>query len=240
MGPRQHDAGVVEQRCRAIRPDVESFVEFCEIGDVDREQDHAGEAAVGMVDPARRRDDPLTAGATLDGAADERALLRGVAVLPEIFAVAVVEPGEVDVLSGGEPAAGLVIDEDAANAVRRFADRQIGLELCDRVRAQSVEFEPVDQPDQDRIGKLERVVRVLDQRMRQIGDVDLGAPELRIARSPFAPGAQAQNRHADQRDEPRRPERKVSLAEFAAGDHRVCSNSVQTSHFGLNGLLQEP
>ncbi|MGY4498899.1 hypothetical protein ACVWYH_002830 [Bradyrhizobium sp. GM24.11] len=79
----------------------------------------------------------------------------------------------------------------------------------------------MDQPDQDRIGKLERVVRVLDQGMRQIGDVDLGVS-------------------ADQRNESRRPERKVRLAEFAAGDHRVCSNSVQTSHFGLNGLLQEP
>ena len=57
----------------------------------------------------------------------------------------------------------------------------------------------MDQPDQDRISELERVVRVLDQRMRQIGDVDLGVPEFGVARFPFAPGAQAEDRQADQR-----------------------------------------
>lgn len=145
-------------------------------------------------------------------------------MLPEIVAVAVVEPGEIDTFGRGEPAAGLVIDEDAANAIRRFAGRQIGLELCDGLGARPVELEAVDQPNQDRIGELERVVGVLGQRVRQIGHVDFGVPEIGIARLPFAPGAQAEDSHANQHDEAGRPERKTRLAEFAACDHQVAPN----------------
>src|SRR3954454_25234449 len=98
----------------------------------------------------------------------------------------------------------------------------------------------MDQAYEDRINEFERVVRVLDQRMRQIGDVDLGVPEFGVPGFPFAPAAQAKDGEAGQDDETRRPERKARLSEFAARGHQACSISEQTSHFGLNGLLQHP
>src|SRR3954469_5212661 len=98
----------------------------------------------------------------------------------------------------------------------------------------------MDQAYEDRINEFERVVRVLDQRMRQIGDVDLGVPEFGVAGFPFAPAAQAEDGEASQYEEACRPERKARLSEFAARGHQACSISAQTSHFGLNGLLQHP
>src|SRR3954471_17082367 len=98
----------------------------------------------------------------------------------------------------------------------------------------------MDQPDEDRINEFEGVVRVLNQRMRQIGDVDLGVLEIGIACFPFTPATQAEDGEAGQDDETRRPERKARLSEFSARSHQACSISAQTSHFGLNGLLQHP
>src|SRR3954463_10767783 len=98
----------------------------------------------------------------------------------------------------------------------------------------------MDQPDEDRINEFEGFVRVLNQRMRQIGDVDLGVLEIGIACFPFTPGTQAEDGEAGQDDETRRPERKARLSEFSARSHQACSISAQTSHFGLNGLLQHP
>jgi hypothetical protein len=158
-----------------------------------------------MVDPARRGDDPLAAGAALDRPSDQGVAVRRGTMTLKVFAVTVVEPGEVDLLGRGQPSAGLVIDEDAADAVRRFAGRQIGLELCDGVGAHSVEFQPMDKANQDRVDELERVVRMLDQRLGEIGHVHFGSPELGIARFPFAPATQGQDGDANQRDESCRP-----------------------------------
>ena len=97
-------------------------------------------------------------------------------MVPEIGAIAVVEPGEIDVLRGGEPPSGLVVDEQAANAAQcGLAEIDDILKFRDRLRACPVHLEPVDEAAQQAVGELERVLGMLRKRAGEVGHVDFGA-----------------------------------------------------------------
>ena len=170
-----------------------------------------------MVETARHRDHPLPARAAPDRTADQHPCVGRLAMAREVVAVAVVELGEVDVFRRHQPAPGLVIDEQAAQARhRRLAQIDEGLEPGQGGRTGAVGLQPVDETDQDRVGQLESVLGMLRQRLGQVGHVHFGILQGRIARRPFPPGADGYDGDADQGHECRGNERQPFVAGVAA------------------------
>ena len=127
--------------------------------------------------------------------------IRRAAMALEVIAIAVVETGEIDVLGGREPAAGIVIDEDAPDALPVvFARFQEGLDFLEPIRSRAADFHAIDHAREDRIGQLERVLGMLRQRAGEIGHLHFGMAEIGLPRLPFAPDAERQNGDAGQRD----------------------------------------
>ncbi len=142
-------------------------------------------------------------------------------MLLEIVAIAVVERGEVvDLFGGGEPAAGVVVDENAAHAARRIAALEKDLDLGHRRRPGALELELVDEDGERVVGQLEGVVDMLGERARQVRHVGFGIAQMSLAGFPFAPAAQRQDGDAGERDKARDKQRQRCGAGIAAGaDH---------------------
>ncbi|MNL16272.1 hypothetical protein D3C87_1373040 [compost metagenome] len=120
-------------------------------------QRHAGEAAIGMIDPTRHRHDPFTGGTTLDRRADVRSTIGMIAMVDEILAVGIVRAGHDGAVGIGNPAPFLVIHEQAMNLAQLTAlGRQQTLQPWHLALGDAVVFKAVDQRKQQGIGLLDR------------------------------------------------------------------------------------
>lgn len=127
-------------------------------------------------------------------------------MLLEVVAVTVVQAGQIDVLGGGEPAAGFVVNEDAADALPVvFARLKESLDLGDCAGARSADLHAIDHAGEDGVGKFEHVLGVLRERTGQIGHVYFRVSQIDLTGLPFPPSAQGEDGDASQRDEARGP-----------------------------------
>lgn len=141
---------------------IELLVEFGEVRDVDARQHHTSETAVRMIEAPRRGDDPLAARTAFDRSAEQCAAVSTRAVLLEVVAVAVVQAGQIDVLGGGQPAAGFVVDEDAADPLPVVLARlKESLDLGQCAGARSADLYAIDHTGEDGVRKFEHVLGVL-------------------------------------------------------------------------------
>jgi hypothetical protein len=83
---------------------VELCIELGKIRHIDGHQCNSGEAAIGMIVPSGKRDDPLTTGLTADGLAYQSVEVGRFAMALKIIPVAIVEPNEIDLFGCEEPA----------------------------------------------------------------------------------------------------------------------------------------
>jgi hypothetical protein len=118
-----------------------------------------------------------------------------------------------DGAGGCQPVALVVDDGDAVNALDRLlADFEQLAQLPDCRRAGSVHLQPADDADDAGIEQIEAVLGVLRQRAGEVRHFVLGCPEQHIARAPFAPAADSEDRRARQHDERRSPQRQAAQA----------------------------
>ncbi len=159
-----------------------------------------------MIEAPRRGDDPLAARTAFDRSAEQCAAVSTRAVLLEVVAVAVVQAGQIDVLGGGQPAAGFVVDEDAADPLPVVLARlKESLDLGQCAGARSADLYAIDHTGEDGVRKFEHVLGVLGERTGQIGHVHFRVSQVDLASFPFPPSAQGEDGNASQRDKARDP-----------------------------------
>lgn len=211
---RQGEPVGAEQRDSAARADVELAIEFREIRGADGRNHDASKAAIAMIESPRDGHDPFAIQAP-DRVSDECAWIGRLQMVAEEFTIA-------EAFSAGtrrrQPVAVLVNDGEPADTFRcRLARNENVLKLRKRRRCGSVRLKAADGAEYAGIHQVETVLRVLDQRTRQVGQIHLRGPQSGCARVPFAQAAHAENGDANQRDKCRHQERQARQADFVRG-----------------------
>ncbi len=205
---RDDQAVAVNQRHGAVAADLELLVEMRKIFRADRRQHHATETAVRLVETARQGDHPFAVQKALHGVAD-----MGLALGRELM---VTKEGVVAERRGngagrGQPVALLVDDGEAVDALDRLlAHLEQAAQLRDRDGVGAVHLQPADDADDTGIQEIEAVLGMLRQGAGDVRHLRLGAFEHRVARRPFAPAADAEDRHASEHDERCRAQRQAA------------------------------
>ena len=205
---RDDHAVAVHQRHGAVAADLELLVEMRQISGADGREHHAAEAAVRLVEAARQGDDPFAVQQALHGVADEGLALGRELVVTEERVVA---ERRGDRAGRGQPVALVVDDGEAVDALHRLLARlQEVAQLVDRGGIGAVHLQPADDADDAGIEQVEAVLGMLRQRAGDVRHLGFGALEHRIARGPFTPAADAEDRHAGEHDERRRAQRQAA------------------------------
>ena len=203
-----HHRAAVEDECDGARlADVEAVVEAGEEVDLDGGECDAAEAAVGVVDAPRHGNQQLAVGAALDRYADMRPAVVVLAMEDEVFALGVVQVLRPHLPRVHDPAAVLVVDVDRIELRERGHPHGEHLvKPLDGRRPRAVVLHTLDDADQRGVGLLDRVVRLLRHRARQVGRGDAHLPELDRTRLPAVPAVERNQREADDGHENRGPE----------------------------------
>ncbi|MNF80579.1 hypothetical protein D3C84_628260 [compost metagenome] len=187
--PAHDNAGVVgDQVDHTVMAHVDTVVERKEVTEIEGDQRHAGEAAIGMIDATRHRHDPFTGGTALDRRANVRATIGVITVEDEILAVGIVRAGHDGAIGIGDPAPLFVINEQTMNLAQLTAlGREQPLEPWHLARGDAVVFKPVDQREQQRIGLLDRRLCLRGQGLRKVGHGHFLVVQMVLARVPGFP-----------------------------------------------------
>ncbi|EEF22232.1 conserved hypothetical protein, partial [Ricinus communis] len=196
--------GAVAQReqHRAAAADVEVLIVVLEVVEGNRSQHHAAEGAVRLVEAPAQREDPLAGGTALHRSAHVRQHVVVLLVVLEILAVGIVVLRQQGALRADQPAAVVVIEEDAVQ-LRQFIDlvHQLAADALQGALVQAVLGDVLLQHLQHEIGFLVGLVGMLGQRLGHVGGVHRGFLEQIFACLPGAPAVQPDEGKAGQHHE---------------------------------------
>ncbi|MNZ75509.1 hypothetical protein D3C78_939870 [compost metagenome] len=147
--------------------------------EVNRRQRHPGEAAVGMIDPTRNRHDPFAARTALDRRPNVRPTAGVIAMEDEVFAVGIVDAGLAGAIGIGDPLPFFVENKYTMELAQLTAlgaeqTRQPGF-------IHAVVLQTIDQGEQQRIGLLDRGLRLRCQGLRKVGHRHFLVPQVVLA-----------------------------------------------------------
>ena len=229
------------QENRALGADIERVVKFPEIGLVDRNHDHAGEAAVGMIEAPAGGDDPLAAGTAFDRDADMDGAARIASMELKIVPIRIIDPRRDFGEGCRQPLSILVIDEDAAKA--RLGGNLRHQELMEPLQLHgpgAVGFQPRDHPQQHEPGGIEGLLGVMRDRSCKVGRVPLRLDDGIGAGGIGPPAVDPDQRQADENHEAgggrlqRRPTQRAQLGK--AGQQLSGVHAVPPRH-GDGGII---
>ncbi|MNM89785.1 hypothetical protein D3C81_1020220 [compost metagenome] len=200
-GSANDNGGIVgDQVDHAVTAHVDAVVELQEMAEVNRRHRHPGKAAVGMIEPARNRHDPFTARTALDRRPDVRPTAGVIAMEDEVFAVGIVDAGLPGAIGIGDPLPFFVENKYTMELAQLTAlgveqQRQPGF-------IHAVVFQTIDQGEQQRVGLLDRCLRLRCQGLRKVGHRHFLVMQVVLARAPGFPDHDSHHRqaHCEQQD----------------------------------------